>query len=93
MTLEDTKHQEMNGQAEVTWITLRTIVHSLMVHARVSEAYIHFAIMYTADNIFPVLTIKDLINKDGEPKIPFKLVTDKKTSVSNLCVLFFPCIV
>ena len=36
------EHQEMNGQFEVTWRTLRTITHSLMVHAIVSESYIHF---------------------------------------------------
>ena len=45
------KHQEMNGQCEVTWRILRTISHSRMVHARVLEAYIHLALMYTADNI------------------------------------------
>ena len=26
------EHQEMNGQVEVTWRTLRTVVHALMVH-------------------------------------------------------------
>ena len=30
------EHQEMDGQVEVTRTTLRTIAHSLMVHARVS---------------------------------------------------------
>ena len=56
------EHREMNGQAEVTWRTLRTVAHSLMVHARVPEVYVHFALVYTADHIFPVLPIKDLIN-------------------------------
>ena len=55
----------MNRQIEVTWRTLRTIAHSLMAHARVSEAYINFALMYMADHIFPVLPIKYLINEDG----------------------------
>ena len=31
------EHQEINGQVEVTWRTLHTIAHSLMVHARVPE--------------------------------------------------------
>ena len=62
LTLASPKHQEMNGQVEVTWRTLSTIVHSLMVHARVPENYIHFALMYTTDHIFPVLPIKYLIN-------------------------------
>ena len=64
-----------------------------MVHARVSEAYIHFALMYTKDHTFPVLMIKDMINKDGDPTTPFKLSTGTKHSVSHLCVLFCPCVV
>ena len=83
----------MNGQVEVTWRTLRTVAHSLMVHDRVSEAYVHFALMYTTDHIFPVLPIKDLINKDGDPTTPHKLATGKKPSVSHLRVLFCPCVV
>ena len=30
------KHQEINGQVEVTWRTLCTVAHSLMAHARFS---------------------------------------------------------
>ena len=42
-------HQYMNGQVEVTWRTLQTIANSIMVHTRVSDKYIHFAIIYTTD--------------------------------------------
>ena len=83
----------MNGQVEVTWRKLRTIAHALMVHARVPEIYVHFALMYTTDHIFPVLSIKDLINEDGDPTTPYKLATGTKSSVSNLRVLFCPCVV
>ena len=62
LTLAVPEHQEMNGQVEVTQRTLRTVVHSLMVHARVLEAYVHFTLMYTTDHIFTVIPIKDLIN-------------------------------
>ena len=62
LTLAAHEHQDMNGQVEVTWITLRTIAHYLMVQARVLEAYIHFALMYTTDHILPVITVKDMIN-------------------------------
>ena len=72
----------------MTWRTLSTFAHSLMVHARVLEAYINFALMYTTDHIFPVLPIKDLINKDGDPNTPFKLATGTKPSVSHLRVFF-----
>ena len=67
---------------------LRIITHSLMVHAIVLEAYIHFALMIMTDHIFLFLLTKDLINKDGEPITSFKLATGIKPSVSNLRVLF-----
>ena len=35
LTLAAPEHQEMNGQFEVTWRTLRTVAQALMVHARV----------------------------------------------------------
>ena len=73
----------MNGQVKVTWTTLRTIVHSLMAHARALEAYILFELMYTIDHIFTVLPIKYMINRDGELNIPFKLVMSTKPSVSH----------
>ena len=83
----------MNGQVEVTWRTLHTVAHSLMVHARFLEAYIHFALMYTTDHIFPFLPIKYLINEDGDPTTPHKLATGTKPSVSHLNMLFCPCVV
>ena len=64
-----------------------------MVHARVSEAYINFALMYTVGHILPVLPIIYLIKKDSETTMPFKIVTGMKPSVSNLHVLFCPCVV
>ena len=64
-----------------------------MVHEQVSEAYIHFMLMYTEYNILMVLPIKDLINEDGNPTTTFKLATGTKPSVSNLRVLFCPCVV
>ena len=93
LTLAAPEHQEINGQVEVTRSTLHKVVHSLMVHARVPEAYINFALMYTTDHIFPVLPIKDMIKKDGDPTTPHKIATGKKPSVSNLHVLFCPCVV
>ena len=83
----------MNGQVEVTWRTLRIVAHALMVNARVPEVYVHFALIYTTDHIFPVLPIKDLINEDGDPTTPQKLETSRKLSASHLRVLFVPCVV
>ena len=87
------EHQEMDGKVEVTWITLRTTAHSLMVHARVLEDYIHFTLMYTENHIFLGLPIKDLINKDSETTTPYKLATGMKPSISHLRVLFCTCVV
>ena len=64
-----------------------------MVHARVTETHVHFALMYKTDHIFPVLPIKDLINKDGDPTTPHKLATGTKPSVSHLQMLFYQCVV
>ena len=77
----------MNRKVKVTWRMLHTIAHSLMVHERVLEAYIHFALMYTEDHIFLVLSIKDLIKKDDEPTTPYKLGTGMKPTISHLRVL------
>ena len=83
----------MNVQVEVNWRTLRTIAHTLMLHAGVPEIYVHFALMYTTYHIFLVLPIKDLINEDGDPTTPYKLATGTKPSVSYLRLLFCPCVV
>ena len=93
MTLAAPEHQEMNEQVEVTQRTWNTVAHSIMVHYRVSESYIHFTLMYTTDHIFPVLPIKDIINEDGDPTTPHKLATGTKPSISHLRVLFCPCVV
>ena len=82
----------MNRKFKVTWRTLRIIEHSLMVHARVLEAYINFILMYMVDHILLVLPIKYLIKDDGETTTPFKLVTGTKPSIYNLRVLFCPCV-
>ena len=72
---------------------LRTIAHSIMVRAVFLEAYIHFVIMYTADHVFTVLPIKDVINKDGDQSTSSKLATGMKPSISHLRVSFCPFIV
>ena len=50
-----------------------------------------YTFLYMTDNIFPVLPIKHLVNKDNGPTIPHKLKTRINPSASNLCVLFCPC--
>ena len=52
----------MNGKVEVTCQKFQTIAHSIMVHTRVSDKYIHFTLVYTNHYICPVLPIKHLIN-------------------------------
>ena len=88
LTLAAPEHQETNGKVEVTWRTLRTVAHALMVHDRVLELYVHFALIYTTYHIFPVLPIKDLTKEDSDPTTPYKLATGTKRPVSHLHVLF-----
>ena len=58
------------------------------------EDYINFALMYIlSDHVLPVLPLKDLINKDGKPTMPYKLATGMKPSILHLHYLFFPCVV
>ena len=83
----------MNREVKVTWRMLRTISHSLMIHVKVSEDYIHLSLINMADNILPVLPIRDLINEESEPTMPFKLATGTKPSILHLRVLFCPCVV
>ena len=75
----------MNGQVKVIWRTFHTIAQSLIVHARVSESYIHFALMYTTDQIFPVLLIKYLMNEYGNLTTLLKLATDTHVILSIRC--------
>ena len=63
-----------------------------MVHARVPEVYFHFTLMYTTDHIFPVIPIKDLINKDVNSTTPHKLAIGTNPSVSHSRVLICPCV-
>ena len=58
-----------------------------MGHVQVLEAYINFALMYTADHILSLLPIKYLINEEGEPTTPLKLVIGMKPSIYHLRVL------
>ena len=83
----------MNGKVKVTWGTLRTIAHSLMVHTRLFEAYINFTLIYTTDHIFPVIPIRYLINEDSDLTTPFKLATGTKPLVSHFHVLLCTCVV
>ena len=73
----------MNVQVEVTWIKLRTVAHSLMVHARVTEACAHLELMYATDHIFQVLPIQDLINYDGGPTTPHRRSSKKNAKLAD----------
>ena len=88
LALASPYHQEMIVQVEATWQTLRTITPSIMLNTRVSDKYIHFALMYTTDNMFPVIPIKHLVNKDGEPTRLHKLATGTKPLVSTYVYYF-----
>ena len=56
------------------------------------EAYIHFALMYTTDGIFPVLPIKYMMIENSQTTMPSTVTTSTKPAVSYLCVIFCQCI-
>ena len=61
LSLVAPEHQDTNIQIEVTWQKWRTIAKSIMVHTRVLYKYINFVLIYTTDNIYTVLQIKQLV--------------------------------
>ena len=83
----------MSRQLKSTWIIVHAIAHSLMVHTRVLEDYIHFDFMYTAYHTLTFLSIKDLTKKTGNLTTTFKPATGMKHSILHLNVSFFPCVV
>ena len=74
-----TSGNEWTGQGYMENVAYNHTIN--MMHARVLEVYIHFTLMYTADHIFSVLLIKDMINKYGKLTTPFKAATGTKPSV------------
>ena len=60
-----------------------------MEHDRVPEVYVHFALMYMTDHIFPVLPISDLINEYGNPTTPPKMATGKNLQYHIYACYFF----
>ena len=56
-------------------------------HTSFGRIYTFFVNVYNSSNIY---SFKNLINQDGEPTTQHKLETVTKTSVSNICALFFP---
>ena len=64
-----------------------------MLHARFSEAYNHFSLIETGDHLLPVVSSKDMINKDGDPTTLFMFDTVTKPSITHWRVLFCPCVV
>ena len=61
-----------------------------MLYARVLALFIHIALMYATNHIFPGLPIKDIIRKDLKRTTSFKLSTGTKTLVTYLGILFIP---
>ena len=60
---------------------MQDITHSSMVYVRVADEDIHLELMYTTFHILTVISIKQLVNRDGEPTMLHKLETSVKPSV------------
>ena len=61
------------------------------MNTQVPNENTHFSLMYTTHHKFTVLSVKHLVNQEGEPLRHKKLASGKKPSLSNLHVFFFLC--
>ncbi|MGH7955157.1 MAG: hypothetical protein ACREOZ_04270, partial [Gloeomargaritales cyanobacterium] len=92
LTIAAPRHQEQNAYCERTFQTIRLIAHKLLLNARAGEQYLHHALLYATDHIFPVIPWKNL-QVDGRQSTPYEMVHGHRPHLKHLRVLFCPCIV
>ena len=49
----------------------------------------NFALIYTTDDVFPVIEIKHMVDQDSEPTTLHELANGTKHLVSHRCVSFY----
>jgi urease alpha subunit len=69
ITIAAPHHQEMNSVVERQWQNISQIMRSILVHARLSNHFYHFAGKYAKD-ILNVLPSKNLLDDAGNPTTP-----------------------
>jgi hypothetical protein len=82
-------HQEMNSIVERQWQTMSEIIRAILVHARLSNHFYHFAAKYAKD-IINVLPSKNLLDHNGNPTTPHFLAFRRKPKIGNYRVFGCP---
>jgi hypothetical protein len=82
-------HQEMNSVVEQQWQTMSQIIRSILVHARLSNHFYHFAAKYAKD-ILNVLPSKNLLDHNGNPTTPYFKAFRTKPKIGNFRVFGCP---
>jgi hypothetical protein len=92
LSLVAPKKQYQNHLAECTWQTTSTIARTLLVHATLPDTFWYHAMVYVTD-IFNVLPVRGLKNKEDCPATPYELFFSEKLSISRFRVFGCPTVV
>jgi transposase InsO family protein len=88
LSLAAPKKQYQNHLAECTWQTIGTMAHSLLVHARLPDSFMYYALVYSC-HIFNVLPVKGLYSRD-QVATPYELFQGTKPNISQFRVFGCP---
>jgi hypothetical protein len=82
-------HQEMNSVVERQWQNMSQIMRAILVHARLSNHFYHFAGKYAKD-ILNVLPTKNLLDHNNNPTTPHFKAFRTKPKIGNFRVFGCP---
>jgi hypothetical protein len=82
-------HQEMNSVVERQWQNMNQIMRMLLVHARLSNHFNHFAGKYAKD-ILNILPTRNLLDHEGNPTTPHFKAFRPKPKIGNFRVFGRP---
>jgi hypothetical protein len=82
-------HQEMNSIVERQWQNMSQIMRAILIHARLSNHFYHYAGQYAAD-ILNVLPAKNLLDHNGNPCTPHFKAFRVKPKIGNFRVFGCP---
>lgn len=82
-------HQEMNSIVERQWQNMNQIMRAILIHARLSNHFYHYAGQYAAD-ILNVLPAKNLLDHNGNPCTPHFKALRVKPKIGNFRVFGCP---
>ncbi len=91
LSIAGPKHQEQNAFAERAYGTASRMARSMLVRARLSLNFYHFALKYACKQK-RVLPAKGLIDEDGNPTTTYAILHGKKPRIGRFKVFGCPCV-